>query len=348
MTTAFHKIKQVLLFFIAFILPACLLLPGKVQGQQGKTPENRKNFKMGEVTFKTDADTLYLYIDKNYRQLKVLTDDKTIRLPAGYHTFFVFGKDFPEHESYFEVKSDTISEYTIPPVGKKEFRNSSKSAAYARLKWEANLLVETDRETEIWIEGKFLGKGVAKATLPGGTYQVQFKDKGGQSQSKLVTVESHRLNYVTFFFLPSRKLSRIGSVLPAFAQFHKKQYIKAGAIVLLTGLSVTAGIINNSRAKGKIEDFNETEDFYNRIKNNEDLGIAYGERLETINYQIQTYHKRRNLFYTFTGVLYVLNILDAIITPKSGFRRTNTLLPFRNITPSVGSKNVNLSVKLEF
>ena len=316
-----------------------------------RRPVNIDSLKInyGSVVFQTDADTLYLYINKDYNNLKVLTGEKKIRLPTGFHTFFIFAKNFPENEYLFEVKPDINRDFIVPSTAERDFSNSSTRAAYARLQWNANLIIETDRETEVWIEGKEYGKEFIVQDLPGGVYRVRFEHSSGRSHTELVNLQKHRLTHFNYFFLPSKKVSRTHSFVPGLAQIHKRQYIKAGAILAMTGIAIGVGISNNTKANTKIDEFYDVKEVYDRVRNNESKGLTYGNMLTELDATIHDFNRKRNTFYAIAGAIYMLNILDGLLRePKSGYRKTDILNPFRNVRLDIGGISAGLSLKLEF
>lgn len=300
------------------------------------------------VKFKTKAATIYIYVDKNYDRLVTLTTDKKLILKKGGHWFFVFGKNFPQHEYYLDITTNKTITITLPATTTSHDWWKSNRSAYASLQWNANLIVETDRETSVWIDNKLIGEGFIKQTLPAGTYLLSFRRAHGKKiKNSFVTIQKRRLSYVKYFFLPSATVARVYAFWPGASQLYKHQYLKGGALMLTTALTTVLGVSSNSK-------FSSRKDEYYLVQKeslkttNEQLALKYSNQLDELSGSIKKYKRRRNLFLITAGVLYVLNIYDAFRSPQSGYRRNDILNPFKNFGIDLTDKHLSLAITVTF
>ncbi|MDY6994599.1 MAG: DUF5683 domain-containing protein [Pseudomonadota bacterium] len=334
------------LLFISF-----LILPSKADCIQIKN-QSAQDFKKdslgtGIVKFNTKADTIFLYLDKNFDELIKLTHEKNVTVSSGYRHLFVFGKNFQEKAYYLEVETDSTLTIQLPKVQENLRSDNSKIAAYAKLKWGANLIVETDHETSISLDGKPIGNGFAKLNLATGTYSLQFEHANGKKETKLVTVQKHRLKYFSHFFLPSKTKTKALSFFPGASQLQKDQYVKAGVAFTLTGIAVGLGVLNNSKFNNKKREFDQLRSLYSAATD-EQQALEYGNQMDNVATTVDKFEQKRNLFLIAAGVLYALNIYDALQPPRSGYRRTNTLDPFKSFGIDLSNRNLALSVRIKF
>lgn len=328
-----------------------LILPSKADCIQIKKPSTQNSEKdslgTGIVKFNTKADTIFLYLNKNFDELIKLTHEKSVTVRSGYRHLFVFGKDFQEKAYYLEIETDSILTIQLPKVQENLKSESSNIAAYAKTKWGANLIVETDRETSISLDGKPIGNGFAKLNLETGTYTLQFEHANGKRQTKLVTVQKHRLKYFSHFFLPSKTQTKALSFFPGASQLQKDQYVKAGVAFTLTGIAVGLGVINNSKFNDKKGEFDQLRSLYSAATD-EEQALEYGNQMENVATTVDKFEQKRNVFLIAAGVLYALNIYDALQPPQNGYRRTDTLNPFKNFGIDLTNKNLAFSLKFDF
>lgn len=304
--------------------------------------------KTGTIKFNTKADTIFIYVDKNYDRLVTLTTNKKLSLNVGEHWFFVFGKNFPEHEYFINIKEDKTITLALPPLRKFHDWWSSSRSAYASLRWNANLVIETDRETSVWIDNELIGNGFIKQTLPAGTYRVSFRRTHREKRKSIfVTVRKHRLSYIKYFFLPSATVAKDYAFWPGASQLYKHQYLKGSALMLTTALAAVLGVSSNSKFLSRKQEYYRVRKNY-LVTSDEHLALEYGNRLDELNNSTKKYQRRRNLFLITTGVLYVLNIYDAFQRPRSGYRRSDILNPFKDFRISLSDNNLSLAIKMRF
>jgi len=301
----------------------------------------------GIVRFEITTDTVYLYLNENYEQLITLTESKSLRLNTGYYKVFVFGKDIPEWETYLQVEQGETTSLYIPNPKKSKFEYSSTRAAYARIKWDANLIIETDELTSIWINDKPFGSELVVKNVPTGVYKIELQYNNGTRHTELVEIQQHRLTFLSKFFLPSEKNSKFYSFFPGVSQMYKQQYLKGGTAMVLSGLAIGLGLSNQSRYNSKKNEFNELYSKYLSISD-ENLALEYGNRLDEMKKTVNKYGIKRNIFFVATGVLYALNIYDGFQKPRMGYRRTNSIDPFNSLEVALSDRNLTVSLTVAF
>lgn len=337
-------------FILSYLFFAFVFYPSIIFAFQASNQSNNSesdSVKTSIINFETEADTVYIYLNDNYDHLIILTEDKRLELEQGDYKLFIFGKDFPEREYYLQVGSDTNRTLILQQSKRDATDESSKRAAYARLKWNANLIIESDRETSVKINGEHLNYGFVRENLPSGTYRVEFEFIDGKSYSRFITVQKHRLSYLNHYFLPVENNAKAYSLFPGASQIYKKEYLKGVTALTLTGLAIGLGASNRSTFNTKKSEFYSLQERY-RNTTDESLALEFGNRLESMKKDVNRYQTRSNVFFLVAGVVYALNIYDAFQKPKNGYRRTDSTNPFRNLEVNVSDQYLSFSLTMDF
>ncbi|MGM0589433.1 MAG: DUF5683 domain-containing protein [Bacteroidota bacterium] len=342
MYTDSSYLATVLFFFLL------LLYPKVSYTYQSRDLAKSDSLLTGTVYFQPEVDTVYVYLDKKYDNLITLVDHDSLSLPVGNHHLFVFGKRFIEAKYYLQIEAGEKEVLKLNPYESFEARVSYAAyrAAYARLKWGANLIIDTDNSTAISIEGEHKGFGSYKGNYPTGSYKLILREANGAEHKRILAVQKHRLRYYKEFFQPAESMAKSLSFIPGASQIYKDQNWKAAGIISAT--SVSAALLLNYQIKfsQKKNDFYKLWDKYDNT-GNEEFVVSLGDQVEAMETTVNNYERRRNILLLFTGLLYAFNIYDAFKEPEYGFYREKGN-PFKNFEIQFGEKHARLTFKIKF
>lgn len=336
-----------------FILLFLLLLLGtcdSVYAIQTSLPDSAEtdtlSKKYGFIHFEVEPDSAFLYLDNDYRNLIKLTDGETIKLSADYYRLLIFGKDIPDRILSIEVKESEVDTVGVRVPETQSADN--KSPTYAAYRWVANLMLFSDDETLISIEGSdYFSYGSLRANLAPGVYRVRFESVNGKRHDAFLEVNSYQLKTYDKYFKPEKSSARFAGVFPGASQFYKKQPLKGISAIALLGITAGLTLHYDSKLAAGKETFYSVKSRYDRAKS-EQLALELGNQLDEVGSEVTGYKNRRNIFRIAAILVYAANFVDAFREPENGFAKQRTFNPYRDFSVDVNSEFVEARVQLNF
>lgn len=294
-----------------------------------------------------DADTVFVYLNEDYENPVILTDNHTMKLPEGRHRLQIFGKSFPETSEIADIEKDGHLDISIKPF--RRYRNLSNTRSmYAAYRWGANLLVTTDEKTTFRVQGETRQfQGIQKMSLSPGVHRIIFSDPYGNVQKKIVRVNSHQLRHHSVYMQPGRRVAATKSIIPGNAQYYKREYIKSGLFPVLIGLGAGLSLNYHIRLQDTKRQFNVMSEGYRNVQDEHDA-LRRGNQLDKKNETLTGYQNRRNISLIITGFIYAANIIDAFMEPQGGFAQRRSFDPFRDFSINVDSQGVQVQAQVNF
>jgi hypothetical protein len=301
----------------------------------------------GTLQIHVDADTVFVYLKDDFKKLIVLTDHHTMELPEGRHRLRIFGKTFPETSRIVHIEKDEHLDITIKPF--RRYRNLSNTRAmYAAHRWGANLMVTTDEKTTFRLQGETRQlQGIHKMSLPPGVYRIVFSDPFGNVQNEFVRVNSYQLTHHSVYMQPRRRVAAMKSIMPGYAQFYKREYLKSGLFPVLIGIGAGLSLNYHIRLQDTQKEFDRLSEGYRNALDEHDA-LRRGNLLDEKSEMLTGYQNRRNISLLLTGILYAVNIWDAFREPQGGFAKRHSFDPFRDFSINVHSQGVQVQAQVSF
>tara|TARA_R110000868_G_scaffold378658_7_gene644213 strand:+ start:8083 stop:9111 length:1029 start_codon:yes stop_codon:yes gene_type:complete len=312
--------KILFLFFFLFST-------GILVSAQDSTEMSSDTLKYGIVILEFNTDSALAVVNNQYQEplfvkngdsIKVKTGNTSIKLSVIHDYIF---------EKIFNVIEDSIynisHDFEFLPLTKKVLNGNLA----ARQFFNANLLVITDEESDIYLNDELVGREFAYLDAPTGTNSIQAKSSTSY-QSLYISNRSRISNSAYYFRIveryikPKESTSKALAFLPGFSQAYKYQGNKASLIRISMGttfLSLSTFSIKYRLDKNKYDDL---LDRYNNSVSNSEV-TALGDQLVKKEKSLHNAALIRNIsLYALSGI-YIYNVLDGLFNkPKSGYRKT--------------------------
>jgi len=301
----------------------------------------------GALQIHVDADTVFVYLNEDFEELIILTDSRTMELPEGRHRLRIFGETFPQTSEIVDIEKDEHLDITIRLF--RRYRNLSNTRAmYAAYRWGANLMVTTDEKTTFRLQGETRQfQEFQKMSLPPGVHRIVFSDPYGNVQHEFVRVNSYQLTHHSVYMQPRRSVAAMKSIVPGYAQFYKREYLKSGLFPVLIGIGAGLSLNYHIRFQDTQKEFDVLSEGYRNVRDEHDA-LRRGNLLDEKNETLTGYQNRRNISLLITGILYAVNIVDAFREPQGGFAKRHSFDPFRDFSINLDSQGVQVQAQVSF
>jgi hypothetical protein len=300
----------------------------------------------GMIHFEVEPDTAFIYLDRDYDRVIKVIDGDSLRLTTGFHNLLIFAKDLPERRINIRVQESEKKEVAVRYFEAELTRDNYST--YAAYRWGANLMVITDDETAITVEGtNYFTYGVLKAKLPPGAYRLRFERPSGKTYREFVEVTPYELLTVEEYFRPRKNTVGSASVIPGAAQFIKREPLKAVTALALVGTTLGATIHYNSELAKAKDQFYSLESRYQE-STTEQVAFELGNQLDEANDRAMGIKRRRNIFRAAAVIFYIANLYDAFQEPDGGFAEDKAFNPYRDFSFDINSGRVEASIQFNF
>jgi hypothetical protein len=279
----------------------------------------------------TNLDSFYVFIDSDFRQYRKIFKNDSLQLPVGPRKITVVSEFSSDFELVVEIFAGKTTVHRLT-VGKTRERNFLLSrSSYPRISWGANLLIYTDEDSDILINGKWVGRGAVKIDTVAGSYNIVARHEFAGSTSRTVFVRANRLALLEMYNKPQKGVSRGLSLMPGFSQFYQGKKVKGA---MFFGLTLT-GVILANKFQNSFEENNF--DYENLVRtyqgvDNETDALRVGDQLQKSYDDSRRNARLRDTFLIAAAVVYLGNFIDAWVKgPKSGYREIKPFNPNRNL-----------------
>ncbi len=273
----------------------------------------------------SNLDDFYVVVDGNYNNEFHLSSGDSIQLETGIHQISMIA----------EKINDNVFNVTINPgETTTRFKNfhisrffKATSSSYPRFKWNANLIVMSDKNADIFVDDTYVGTGLQGLLLDKGNYSISVKS---DSYEKTITYSNYdkNLNVLNLHTLPTKKKAYAYSLIPGASQFYKQDYLKG--VIFSVGFS--ALLVTSISYNHKLNQANkDSEQLLQNYRTATDVSLInqYASELEKRMGDSQTYADNTNMAMIATGGFYLLNILDAVLLqPRRGYYKGWDIDPF--------------------
>ncbi len=338
-------ILSVILGNVVFYQPLYSQEPSQLEEPKGQIIDFLSDLSdtFGYLTFATNIDSFYVFINKDPKTHKSVTKHDTLKLSAGLGTLTIASPANRDHTIEIYIRQNTITEYSIEFMGSLNSKGLIANSSYPRFQLQANLVIVTDKESFIFIDGNRVGQNYIRIDTLAATYLIQTKHQYAGNSKKTVHVKSDRLEIVEMFNKPHRSITFALGLVPGLSQYYLGQKLKG--TFLFTATTAVLGLAYKYQ-----QDFNSNNSSYNVVRSiyqladSEQKAVQLGDEAEALfNLAKQSARKRDIFFGTFISI-YIINIIDVLKPPESGYRDERK----HNLMPLIQNNTFGWSYKFSF
>ncbi len=289
----------------------------------GRQFEQQDDFNNTYVKISSNVDSLFLQVGRylgetyhiaNHDSVAIRPGTRRVILghPSSYDQSFLL--TIEEGETYQVEHSFQL---TKPSVY--SFENNIAVGKY----YNSNLIVISDEDSDIYINGKYVGLGAAQTNVRTGPYRVTVHNPyiGERTfTGTIANIPGEPATVVNAYTKPTKYMSRFLTPFPGASQLYKKQtlkgYLLSAGFILQSGLT----LYTNHNYRQELREFNALRERY-LVSTNEQAVFDLGNQLEQMQPRINQLNDRRKIMIGITTLIYAFNIYDALFTrPNSGYR----------------------------
>jgi len=289
-----------------------------VQGAQAQpaTPDST-----GYLRLVVHLDSVFVYFNDDYHNYQRIDSVAVLELPAREHKITLASARAYDYEFYQAITPGDTATYSVRLSTRINPKAFYRYSSYPVLRTNATLMVFTDEDSEIFIDGQAAGRGMVKKDLEPGAYTVETRHPraGDKKQQVHIVANRPRLVIVELYNRPTKGQSRALGIVPGASQFYKRQAIKG---VLFLGVIAGGAAAAYLKHQSFVDENDRYEVMLSRYQSafSEEDALRFGDEAEAqYDLTIKEADARDVLIGAAVG-LYLLNMIDAWIAPGSGFR----------------------------
>lgn len=250
---------------------------------------------------------------------RAIASGDTLRLPAG-NLQLRFG--FPAYRDLLAdvtIRPDHIQQVVLEPKPILTQRERELHSILPMLVWNANLIVETDPKSRLFLNDAELDSTVAVMNLMPGRYTLQSIDAHGKRRVKRISVSSTRLSYADMSApQPKARLHR-SAYVPGLSQYHRNELVKS---MLFAGSFATIGVytVLETRNADQIHArYLSTRKSYASVLSPPDLEILAARGARQAD-ELNIARRNRNIAWSALSAVYLWNVWDGRRPGTAGYR----------------------------
>lgn len=272
----------------------------------------------GRVEIVFNAPSAYLVVDNDFDKIRSITSGESVTLLAGTRYISLALPHTKPSKTYVRVLKDSTIEYSVefsheeltPAV----FNNNFATAAY----YNANIMVLTDPDTEIFYSDSLVGSGFAIVNSEMRFPEITLIDNQGYKKNVSARIPG-QFSVTEYYVRPEKAKSRSYSIVPGASQFYKNQPLKGLAFSLGSVGFATLSFLNSQKYNSDLDSYYKLLVEY-RSTEVESEAFRLGNELEVANDDLRSLDRSRKLFLGLAITAYVGSIVDAFLsTPKGGY-----------------------------
>lgn len=272
------------------------------------------------VRFETKPAEVILVLGEDLSRPIAVTSGDSLLLPVGTHAYRFTHPSFGDSHGELELAPGETVTLIIDLRFNRIPIPNTKSTWFV-LRSQANLFVETDDDTKIFLNGEQIGQGTASLLLPYGGPELTLELRWGPLRHTLpVDLQTHRSAYVKHHLAPHRVTYWFLSPFPGMTQLHEGRWITSAA--LLTASLASAAVLARSDMiyRDRRETYREIRADY-RAATTFDKAEELGIQMDAAFVRYDRAAQWRNASILLLGAAYGIHWVDVAIPPKYGFRR---------------------------
>jgi hypothetical protein len=244
----------------------------------------------------------------------------SLLLPVGKHTIRITHPLFGDGLRNIDLPQDKTLNLAIDLRFNRIPIPNTQSTWFV-LRNQANVVVETDAETRIFVNGNDMGQGTARVMIPYDEPTANIELRLGSKRTTIpINLTTNRSMYVNQYMAPDRLVSWILSPLPGLTQAYEQSYSRALLIAAATAGGVYVLHSRNDQYQRRQADYQVLRNAYfatSDFNEAEQLGLE----MRAFYPHVERAAQLRDISAYALGALFAVHLVDVAIPPKYGFRK---------------------------
>ncbi len=271
------------------------------------------------VRFQLRVPQAMLMVDEDTASVRRITSRDTLTFRTGSYRFRIIHPSYLDRVLDVDLSAvqDTVIRIGFPGQTIGEYAGFT---SWYPLRNGHNVYVETDDETEIWLDGESLGVGHVWYNLPidSLSHTLRLVHKDFRVTEHPFTFHPRRSMHVVDYLLPDRRVSQALSLLPGGTQFYERDKRKGAVFAGVVTGGILSGMYLTDRYKRKNNEYLFTRERYRNAGEAE--AEALGNKTDNLRSQAAILGLLRDVSFGAAAVMYVGSVVDALIPHPMGYR----------------------------
>ncbi len=294
------------------------------------------------VKVTANLEQYYIVIDEDFKNPHLIDRGDSVRVSPGKSHITVVWRTINDHSFTINAKpGETVGRqivHTFP---------SYPRSSYETIVSQTNLLIATDENSTVYIDGEQSGKHLVEILLKPGTHRLRIEHPEYGVLRETVEVNSQSITKIARYNENPSNLSFAAKLIPGAEYIASRRYKQAGITYLGLGL-LAANLVRQDIAYDKeLSEYNRWESLYKNAQTTRDA-ILYREGVLSSRGNLQKISKNFNLTLLITAGVYLVSTLDAFRKPKNGYQQKMTFLSSTEFTFLASTQNYKLSPGFTF
>lgn len=261
----------------------------------------------------------YVVIDQDFEHPHLINRGDSIKVAPGSRHITIVWETVND-------KTFTINAKAGKTIDRQIFHAfpTNPRSSYKTIVSQTNLIITTDPNSSIYMDGKYLGKGDAQVLRKPGAYKLLIKHPTFGSLKKKISVNTFHVKYIERYNRDPEPGIEVFNFIPAGGYIQNRQSIKTAITYVSFGAGITALIYLNNSYKKHDNNRMEFIDQYSEASTIKDavfFRIMAEREIEEIE---QINNTMKNIGIGMIA-LYVLTTLDGMRKPRDGYKKTSNL-----------------------
>ncbi len=274
------------------------------------------------VRIQTMPTEVILVLNEDLANPIAITSGDSLKLPVGKHALRFTHPAFSDiHRVIEPVAGETLS--LSIDLRRNPIPIPNSKSTWFVLRNQANLIVKTDNDTRIFLNGEDIGQGTARRMLPYEQLDLTLElRRGTMSQTIPIDFQTHRSLYLTHYLAPERFTYWFLSPIPGMSQLYEGRWKTSLSIIGAT--AITARVLTKWTATTI-----ERRESYKDIRREYVAATNFND-VEELGHRMAASYPRYNRASQYQqaatfalGAVFAVHVLDVAIPPKYGFRKVS-------------------------
>lgn len=324
-----------------------------------RAQENSNNANLGQlkIVIHVELGFYYLIVDKDYDNFISVNNDSLFSLPVGLHDFTIVSNKFQDYYFTVNIVEGITLTHDCNIMTELKDKNLYHGSSYPWIKSKINAEIYTDDDSEIFIDGKFLGKGPMLNDLSEGKHIIESKNNFAETSVRNINISSKEFQTILIYNKPEKTWAQLLGFFPGASQIYKGQNFRGYTYIGLTVTCIAFAIKYHYSFINNNDNYLEYKRFYNG--SDDEYAIINGEKIYPVlinAIETQKYYdsakndaKLRDIFIYSTFGIYLINIIDALfIEPSGGYRKSNEKNLMQGFSMNLGKSAIGINYSIKF
>ncbi len=266
-----------------------------------------------------NQDSVHVIVNDDFETLQKIVSGDTLALIPGRNSIRIISQHYLDMVRNYDVEEGQMKEVRLRMKPFLDNKELSRRSSYPRIFWEANNFILTDPDTDLYIDGLYVGRHYVIIDTAESFKVTGINESGVKLTKTLQPDDKSFFNFHKLFMKPSRKKARLLSFVPGGSQLYKRQKFKGIAFSMATIGGLSLAFYYESQIWGKKREFKQLNSEYQSATDPEEVFTIGVEIERTVNESVKFSNRRDNILLG-TTLVYLANIVDGFIAPKIGFR----------------------------